>query len=488
MRCFSKTLILILLGLIASMGCIQNGFSQKNLSNLSQKEAFLIKFKTIFKDIKAGESWNDYQTRLLNSSRVPGTLGPGARGRDALYLLYTKEMDKYDALREPEDIGIGYMLMYYPNEFKVKGKIFAQMDDFHRFEALNTLDEFQKRRLREEGKQKILEDVAKLKLPKRIYVNCFVQIQPYNFEKESFELRSNFSQFFKLKEDYTLFIPFPRQDFRKYKQSYTLPMKVDAAEKFRNELKFNATNRPRLQGKLWISIDDELRANPVYLDQGYSVHAIYYPWKYTLDSLEVFLYKGEQVDRKIAVYDQFESASKQRTSISQNNGRRTNRTSAASGKDFSFMRYHAGERSLKYVQYAGTAMNLPESIHQVGEIQLRLLYQTYESPDDRSLRPLPGNRLIGNIYFKLKDKRHLAWQRIDAHESLEDNKGYKVQLGVQDGTKAMTKVGYQNSYVDIIYQEDHSLIVNLYDKNGTLQFTSRLEPLAKNKKPPFTEF
>ncbi len=73
-----KYTILTLALLGYQWGCFTDLYGQEDLTNLTHKEAYLLKFKSIFSSIHDGESWNDYQSRLMNNVKLPGTLGPGA--------------------------------------------------------------------------------------------------------------------------------------------------------------------------------------------------------------------------------------------------------------------------------------------------------------------------------------------------------------------------------------------------------------------------
>ena len=147
-RLFFTSLLLLFVGL-SSLNA-----QWESISSLSHQESFLIKFNSVFKDIQAGESWQDYRTRLQQTAKIPGQLGPGSVAGDPFYALDLKFLELPDALEGPENLGIRYMLKFYPNDLQLEGKKWIGLSDFDKFKIFGSMNEFRQKTVAERDKRK----------------------------------------------------------------------------------------------------------------------------------------------------------------------------------------------------------------------------------------------------------------------------------------------------------------------------------------------
>ena len=479
-RLFFTSLLLLFVGL-SSLNA-----QWESISSLSHQESFLIKFNSVFKDIQAGESWQDYRTRLQQTAKIPGQLGPGSVAGDPFYALDLKFLELPDALEGPENLGIRYMLKFYPNDLQLEGKKWIGLSDFDKFKIFGSMNEFAKRRLQKETKEKLLADAKKIKLPKRVQLEFDGGLMPYNFDKESFELRSYFIQFFDMKEalsDIRLPISIKEDFGYAFKESFWMDMKPTEAEALRNKVVAGRADSPKVKAKLYLTIKEALRSKPVYINTGNSVYSVFYPNLYSLDSIVFNLTQKDKVIQRLYATEDLPQpqGGSMSTTAAGSSSRKTNTS-------LPFLRFAPGSKA-PVIQYSGVASNMNGSLHEVGTIQLKLLYKHYQNGMDHSLNPVPGRTMdiVGNIYFQLKDKgKKLAWQYLGRFE--ETKKGYRIYTGSDETAKFMKKFGYKDGYFDLIFNEDpeFNTVALLFFEGGKLQFSTTLEPLHKSVKPPFT--
>ena len=159
---------------------------------------------------------------------------------------------------------------------------------------------------------------------------------------------------------------------------------------------------------------------------------------------------------------------------------------ATSKRNFPFMRFYKNRVKEPYVHYVGTAKNLPPSLKPFEKIQLELCYSYYFEPNMNLLRQLRPSLIFGGIYLGVEGQEQYLGQALNEVIYLDDNKGFRFKLGNNPYGKQMKQAGYKGAYFDAVFNQDHSMTFTLYDKNGKVHVTSKLQPLDKNAKPPFT--
>jgi len=295
--------------LLLSLFAVSTSFGQADETNLTRQQAYLLKWKSIFRDLQPGEDWDKYIERMQGGEKTPGTLGPGATLGDPRQFLITSEMKKYDF--NPYEvsryaIAEGYLLTFDPDWFMNGNGEFTDLSEFDRVQKLRLTNEFDKRKRTEAARKQLLADVKSIHLPKNFYVKPLnTNLMPYDFDKNSFELRIGLTQLFEIKEGEIGYIPLSvQQDFRNLEFTFEIPMEADQAEKLSKEIQSNnMSERKELKSTLWITRFDELRSTPVYIDMkndyGINQYFSFYPWKYRFDSLTVDLYHQKKWECRI---------------------------------------------------------------------------------------------------------------------------------------------------------------------------------------------
>ncbi|MEL7118943.1 MAG: hypothetical protein AAFO07_05865 [Bacteroidota bacterium] len=449
-------------------------------TDITLKEAYLFKFASyIQNDLQAEDDWDQYFKQLWDKYyRAPGYMGPGAIIHSPLGMIATFEkvemgLDPYK--RYYETFPIGYLKQFYPENYTDN-------------EYLS--NEFAARRLLLEGKKKLMEDVQKLPFEKQRYLNATAALRKYDFKEKMFPVDLNI-QFTGLTDlNYNLYLPFFfREDYKDQLANLKLQLSEEEGEALVKKLATTSVPFYNLNAKIVFTVHRKKATQIAYKHnvRKTSDNYFFFPWEYTLNHIDLELYKNDGQGNKemVELLHRFTDF-KQKGKVTTSTQSKTNEVKKAPDS-YSFIKRFEGSKDRTYVDYVGTAENYEGSKNRVNRIQLRLNYSYYKDHSDYEFRELKPDNLFGFFYFELANKSNrVAWQRLYTKKPLINQNGYKVTVGANPQSKAIQKAGYKNGSLTMLFMEDHSISLLLYDEKGNPQFLTTLRPLDKNLDPPFT--
>ncbi len=451
---------------------------QEQLSDLSLQDAYLLKVASyINDDLTAEDDWQAYFDQLWGSIKAPSYLGPDGILFNPMGLLSTYEktemgLDPYR--RYYENFPIGYLIQFYPEQYAGNTE--------HR------TNEFAARRLQLEGKKKLLEDIKQLPFDEANYLYANASLGAYDFEAKAFPVDLNI-QFLGLTDlNYNFYIPlFFDEDYKEQLANLHLKLPETAAEDLVKKLTSNTSPIYEINSKIVFTIHPEKAQQPIVKHnvRNISQNYAFFPWKYSINHIDLELHRRDAQGNLefVELLHRYDDLQLPETASAKSTEKKT----SVSPAPYPFLKLFAGDATRPYIDYTGNAINQAGSIHEVNRVQLRLNYLTYQDHAQYEFRELEPENMIGFLYFELGDKSNrLAWQRLYTYEPLPKQNGYRVTIGVNPQSKTIKKAGYKNGYFNMIFQEDHSVSIMLYDEKNVPQFFAVLNPLDKNAAPPFT--
>lgn len=499
-------------------------------TNLSEQEMYLMRFQSICHHIEADADWDqyleEYEEKHLAPTYLagkPGSLDQGkmqADERDLLMANYTPGQVQLAPLAP--HFQLQYLYKFYPAEFMKLAPGGGSRQAI--------ANEFDIRKNVPEGKRRMVADAAKLPFGEERYFRGMpMKRSEYDFDNQCFYVTPDFSNVVGFLGMYagSEAVKIPLTFIEEYKEfllNLKIPLAEDKAEELFNNL--DLSNSYRIWPKVVFTLVDEPSKEPVYVNYNAYNWWTLFPLKFKVKHIDIELINGFYTQNAKLLYRiedipepkwegwaissgrlQAEgvkgpysvSLSSIKSNASSSGGQSTppSRTgsagsngldgeSATSKRNFPFMRFYKNRVKEPYVHYAGIAENTSESLKPFEQIQLELCYAYYFEPNMHLLRLLRPSMVYGGIYLGVKGEKQHLWQSLNQVEYLDDGRGWRFKIGNQPYGKYLRAAGYKNAYFEVSINDDHSMNMVLYDKSGKVHVKSKLRPLNKNEKPPFT--
>lgn len=494
-------------------------------TNLTEQEMYLMRFQSICHQIEADADWDAHLATYEKEHAAPaalagkaGSYSPAKQAEERGLLLANHVPGQVQLAPLAPHFPLQYLYKFYPTEF-------LKVSPSNSKQAM--ANEFDIRKNLPEGKERMVADARALPFGEERYFRGMpAKRSEYDFDNQCFYLQPDFSNVVGFSGMYagSESVKIPLTFIEEYKDvlsKLTIPLAEDKAELLFSRL--DQANSLRLWPKVVFTLVDEPVEKPVYVTyNGYNWWTLY-PLKFKIKYIDIELINGfytsgsERIHRiedlpepawtswainagqltttgtkgapSVPLNPESSTTSTNTQATAGNtstSGNLIGGSTATSQRNFPFMRYYKNRVKEPYVQYAGYAKNVANSIKPISQVQLELCYSYYFEPNMYLLRQLRPSLIFGGLYLGVVgEDQHLS-EALYHVSYLDGDEGFRFKLGTAPYGKNLKAAGYKNAVCEILMNADHSVNFTLYDKSGKVQLTSVLQPLDKDAKPPFT--
>ena len=509
--------LFFLIVFVLYFGSIPFAFGQLKMTDLTDQQRYLLKFKSVFYEVAPTEDWDAYLEKYDKEFPAPTTIQKKTvQGSERNVFWLEQDWPKLSQLAP--HFQIQYLYRFYNKEFL---KVHPSNTQF----AYG--NEFDIRKWLPEGKKRMVNDAEQFPYEKEFFVRGKpMKRSEYDFDNQCFYVTPDFSDLIGFSNiDWPQYHAVPInfiEDYQKFLEKIKIPISESDAELLFAEMDLPGSigNQRMLLPKLIFSISNEKTENPVYVTgNGYNFHT-FFPLKYKPIAIEIEFVHGNMLRKMLHRIEEFPEPDVQIRAIqssilategtprrnswvvNQDNEKPDSGPSANVPKnanpknteskakddkknDYSFIRLHKGDPKNILVEYIGGAKNSNGSKHNVGLIRLNMGYTYYSNEKLHFPKADPPYYFMAGFWMDLKDKEERIGQYIDKFEIKKEPVGYRLFIGAGPYGKTFKKAGYKNGYMDLVYNPDHTIQLSFFQEDGTLEFTSKLDPLPKNIDHPF---